>query len=82
MNRSPYTAGVWRGAAWGLVVALLLGFYVGRNVVAASARVGHGPSDFAHYYDAARATLEGESPYSVRGFLYPPPAISPRLLRT
>ena len=62
-----------------LVVGLLLGFYVGRNVVAASARVGHGPSDFGHYYEAARATLEGGSPYSVRGFLYPPPALLPVL---
>ena len=81
MNRNPHTPGVWRGVALGLVMALLLGFYVGRNVVAASARVGHGPSDFAHYYGAARATFDGESPYSVRGFLYSPPAISPRKLR-
>lgn len=64
---------------WGLVVAALLGFYIGRNVAAASARVGRGPSDFAHYHQAARATLEGESPYSVRGFLYPPPALLPVL---
>ncbi len=79
MNRATRFAITRQGVVWWVVVALLLGFYVGRNVVAASARVGHGPSDFAHYYRAARATLEGESPYSVRGFLYPPPALLPVL---
>jgi hypothetical protein len=68
-----------QSVVWWVVVALLLGFYVGRNVVAASARVGYGPSDFEHYYRAARAAVEGESPYSVRGFLYPPPALLPVL---
>jgi hypothetical protein len=67
------------GTAWALVAAALLGFYVGRNILAASARVGRGPSDFGHYHEAARATLEGRSPYSVRGFLYPPPALLPVL---
>ena len=41
--------------------------------------MGRGPSDFAHYHRAARALLDGESPYSVRGFLYPPPAMLPIL---
>ncbi len=68
-----------QGVVWGLVVAALFGFYVGRNVVAASAQIGRGPSDFAHSYWAARATLEGASPYSVRGFLYPPAALLPVL---
>lgn len=71
--------GAARGVAWALVAAAMLGFYLGRNVAAASARVGQGPSDFAHYHRAARALLDGESPYSVRGFLYPPPALLPIL---
>lgn len=79
MNRVVRFSITRRSVAWWVVVALLLGFSVGRNVIAASTRVGHGPSDFEHYYRAARATLEGESPYSVRGFLYPPPALLPVL---
>lgn len=78
ISRNPQS-GTSHGVVWGLLVAALLGFYLGRNVVAASARVGRGPSDFAHYHRAARATLDGESPYSVRGFLYPPPALLPVL---
>jgi hypothetical protein len=79
VNRDARLSITRQGVVWWVVVALLLGFYVGRNVVASSARVGLGPSDFTHYYRAARATVEGESPYSVRGFLYPPPALLPVL---
>jgi hypothetical protein len=79
VKRDNHLSIVQRGVVWWFAVVLLLGFYGGRNVVAASARVGRGPSDFEHYYRAARATIEGESPYSVRGFLYPPPALLPVL---
>lgn len=79
MSAGPGRAAAARSIAWVLVMAALAGLYVGRNVIAAGARIGPGPSDFAHSHAAARALAAGASPYSVRGFLYPAPALLPVL---
>lgn len=57
---------------WLVLVVAASARYVQRNVVLALAHVGAAPSDFSHYYSAARALLQGLSPYSVYNFDYPP----------
>ena len=79
MSTGSLRSAAVRGAAWVLVMAALAGLYVGRNVLVAGAMIGPGPSDFAHSHAAARALAAGASPYSVRGFLYPAPALLPVL---
>ncbi len=63
-----------RKAVLALQIALLvlgLGFYVQRNMVRAGRLVDDTRSDFSNYWDAARAMLEGASPYVVHNFDYP-----------
>ena len=79
VNRRHPDFGLWHGVAWGLVVACCSVSTWAATSLPPPRGWGTDRATSAHYYDAARATLEGESPYSVRGFLYPPPALLPVL---
>jgi alpha-1,2-mannosyltransferase len=55
------------------LLAVFVLCYLAFGVYLSWRRLGSHPGDFGVYYQAGRALLEGRSPYSVAGFLYPPP---------
>lgn len=54
-----------------VVVVACCAFYLWRNVIAVMPYLRSGASDFTNYFLAARALLEGQSPFSVANFDYP-----------
>jgi hypothetical protein len=61
-----------RAVIFGALLVVFVGFYIHRNIVTAGTYLGKGSSDFSHYHLAARAILEGRSPFEVHNFDYPP----------
>ena len=69
--------GAWRLAPprfWleALLWAVLLGGWLWLDVRVPLLRLGETSGDFRAYYEAARAVLDGKSPYTEAGFIYPP----------
>jgi alpha-1,2-mannosyltransferase len=55
-----------------LFLALSAGWYLNENLREQLPGIGDTPSDFTHYYQAARHVAQGLSPYSDSSYDYPP----------
>ena len=72
-GRPAPPAGRGLGRAGLALLAVFALCYLAFGVHVSWRRLSDGPGDFGVFYQAGRALLEGRSPYTVTGFLYPPP---------
>ena len=61
-----------RRLIWLLFVVASTGWYLDTAILDALSYIGPGLSDFRIYHDASRALLQGKSPFSIAGYIYPP----------